>query len=115
MHSSVSTRNPRRAARTTIRLVVLLSIVLTIVFVVSFVFSEEGIAELQRAQKRVSDLDREVERLRSENERLRRELETLRSSTYAYEKIAREDLGMAKPGETVYVLPDEPGSSENEE
>lgn len=109
---SVSSRDPRRSARTTIRVVILLSTVLTIVFIVSFVFSEEGIAELRRSQKRVSDLTVEVEQLRTENERLRREIETLEESSFRYEKIAREDLGLARPDETVYILPEESQKSE---
>ncbi len=107
MLPSVNNRDSRRATRTTIRVVILLSAVLTVVFIFSFVFSKEGINELRRSQKRVSDLNTEVQQLKQENEQLRAEIESLKESSFAYEKIAREELGMAKDGETVYVLPPE--------
>jgi len=87
------------------RVVLLLSGVLTIVFLISFVFSEEGISELQRSRQTVAELRGEIERLRIENQRLTAEIESLKRSTYAVERIAREDLGMSKPGEVVYIEP----------
>ena len=103
-----SARNPAPTTRVTIRAVVLLSGVLTIVFLVSFMFSEEGIAELRDARMRVDGLRTEVERLQRENDELQREIESLRASNFAVEKIAREDLGMSRPGELIYMLPDLP-------
>ena len=105
MNSSVSTHDSRRSTRATIRAVVLLSIVLTAVFVVSFVFSEEGIAQLQQSRKRVGDLQRNIDRLRVENDQLSARITSVKQSTYAIERIAREDLGMSRPGEVVYMLP----------
>jgi cell division protein FtsL len=106
MTQFASVRNPRQATRVTIRAVVLLSGVLTIVFLVSFVFSEEGIAELRQAQKRVDTLQSEIRQLEQENARLEAEIENLQESSFAVERIAREDLGMSKPGEIVYRYPE---------
>lgn len=103
--SSVSTHDPRRATHVTLKAVALLSGILTVIFFVSFVFSDRGIAELQQARKRVDTLQAEITRLERENERLRAEIESVRKSTYAVERIAREDLGMARSGEIVYMLP----------
>lgn len=77
------------------------------VFLISFVFSEQGISELQRSRSRVQSLESEIARLRSENDRLAIEIESLRRSTFVVEKIAREDLGMSKPDEIVYLLQEE--------
>jgi cell division protein FtsL len=98
-------RDSRRAAKATVRVVFLLSAVLTLVFLISFVFSEEGISELQRARKQVDDLRAEITQLETENARLRKEIDSLKRSTFVVERIAREDLGMSKPGEVVYMLP----------
>ena len=105
MPPSVSTHDPRRATQVTLRVVVLLSIVLTAVLLISFVFSDRGIAELQHARKRVSELRADISRAEAENARLRAEIDSVRKSTYAVERIAREDLGMSKRGELVYMLP----------
>ncbi len=88
----------------TLKVVVLLSSVLTLVFIISFVFSEQGISELHRSRGRVQALQVDVGRLQTENERLRKEIDSLKKSTYAVEKIAREDLGMSRSGEVVYML-----------
>ena len=83
----------------------LLSGILTIIFFVSFVFSDRGIAELQHARNRVTTLKTDIARLEQKNAQLRAEIESVRKSSYAVERIAREDLGMSKRGEVVYMLP----------
>jgi cell division protein FtsB len=104
----VSTHDARRAAQVTLKVVTLLSGVLTIVFFVSFFFSDRGIAELQDARRTVSELERDISRLQAENVRLKAEIESAKISTFAVEKIAREDLSMSKEGEIVYMLPAAP-------
>lgn len=108
LRPAVSTRDPGHAARVTLRVVLLVSAVLTIVFLVSFVFSEEGISELDRSRRNVQRLEEEIRQLETENAHLREQLKTLDASTFPIEEIAREDLGMAREGETVYVLEGEP-------
>ena len=105
MGRPVSTHDSRRATQVTLKAVVLVCGVLTLVFLVSFFFSDRGIAELQHARHRVADLHSEIERLQAENTRLRNEIESAKHSTFAVEKIAREDLGLSKKGEVVYMLP----------
>jgi cell division protein FtsB len=85
--------------------VTLLAGVLAVIFALSFFFSNRGIADLQHARKRVANLRADVSRLQAENTRLRAEIESVKKSTYAVERIAREDLAMSKKGEVVYMLP----------
>lgn len=101
---SVSIHDSKRATQATLRLVVLLSAALTLVFFLSFFFSDRGIAELQSARTHVAALRAGIARLEAENTRLKGEIESVRQSTYAVEKIAREDLGMSRKGEVVYML-----------
>lgn len=105
MPPSVSTHDSRRATQVTLKAVVLLSGVLTFIFFFSFFFSDRGIAELQQARKRVDALRADIQRLEVENARLQSEIESVKRSTYAVERIAREDLGMSRKGEIVYMLP----------
>jgi cell division protein FtsB len=102
--STGAQRSSRLNSRVTLKAVALLSGVLTIVFLISFLFSKEGISELQQARQRVATLQQEIDRLRLENQQLAERINDLRNSTFSVEKIAREDLGMAKPGEIVYVV-----------
>lgn len=105
MLPAVSTHDARRATQVTLKFVGLLSTVLTLVFLISFVFSDRGLPELQHARTRVDGLRADIAHLEAENARLRAEIDSVKRSTYAVERIAREDLGMSKKGETVYMLP----------
>ena len=105
MLPSVSMHDSRRATQVTLKAVVLLSGVLTLVFFISFVFSDRGLPELQHSRTRVAEIRNEIARLEADNARLRAEIESVKKSSYAVERIAREDLGMSKKGETVYMLP----------
>ena len=105
MLPAVTTHESRRASQVTLKAVVLLASVLFVVFTISFVFSDRGLPELQHARTRVATLHGEIARLQAENARLRAEIESVKKSTYAIERIAREDLGMSRRGEVVYMLP----------
>ena len=105
MPASVSTHDSRRVTQTAMRVVVLISGALVVLFCI-FLFSDRGgIGELQQARQRVDALRADIRRLEAENARLRAEVQSAKKSTYAVERIAREDLGMSKKGEVVYMLP----------
>jgi cell division protein FtsB len=103
--SPVSVHDSRRTTHVTLKAVTLLASVLSVVFAVSFFFSDRGLPELQHARTRVGKLRADITRLETENARLRAEIDSVKKSSYAVERIAREDLGMARKGEVVYMLP----------
>jgi cell division protein FtsB len=111
MAAAVPAHDAKRATKATLRVVGMLSAVLTLVFLISFVFSEKGIAELQSSRRRVSALRSDIQRLTDANRELRAEIESLHRSTFAVEKIAREDLSLSRPGEIIYMLPRQPQRS----
>ncbi|HKB80192.1 MAG TPA: septum formation initiator family protein [Thermoanaerobaculia bacterium] len=94
-----------RDSRVTARAFTLLAGILVVVLGVSFFLSNRGVANLQEARKRVAELHADIDRLKADNAHLRAEIDSVQRSTYAVERIAREDLGMSKPGEVVYILP----------
>ncbi len=105
MPPSVSVHESRRATQVTLKAVVLLASVVFVVFAISFIFSDRGLPELQHSRTRVAELHANIAKAEAENARLRAEIDSVKKSSYAVERIAREDLGMAKKGETVYMLP----------
>ena len=105
--SAAAVRDSRRATQVTLKAVTLLAGVLATLFVITFFFSDRGMNDLQRARKRVDGLQSDIKRLQAENVRLRSEIESVKKSTYAVERIAREELGMSKKGEILYMLPKE--------
>jgi cell division protein FtsB len=66
-----------------------------------FVFSRHGYLRRRELLRENERLQTELEQLQAENARLREELSRL-DDPEAVEKLAREELGLVKEGETVY-------------
>lgn len=71
---------------------------------VGSVFGDRGILNLMHKRQQVQDLRLELESLRAENARLASEIVALRSNPRAVERLAREQLGLARPDETVFLI-----------
>jgi cell division protein FtsB len=82
-----------------------------IVLLVDALVGERGLVATTRARKQSSDLSVAVAGLRAENARLRETAERLRSDPVAIESVAREKLGLIRPGEVLVVLKDVKSSS----
>lgn len=92
------------------------------------IFGDRGIFHLWRLRGEKEKLDERNFLLLGENENLRERIHRLRHDDFYLEKIAREELGLARPGEIVYrfatteakrksrviseLLPEPPPSSE---
>jgi cell division protein FtsB len=70
---------------------------------------EKGLVRLGQMVNRRNDLRIRVEELKRNNSRMADEIELLRSDADTVEDLARTRLGMVKPGETVYLFPEETG------
>ena len=68
------------------------------------VFNEDGILTVLELDRDLIKLKEGNDALKSENKEMRREIKSLTSDPLAIEKIAREKLRMAKPGETIYQI-----------
>jgi cell division protein FtsB len=84
--------------------------------VVHTLFGEKGYLALRQQQQELKRVQKEIQRLEQENRRLVEEIQTLKTDPQAMERVAREQLKMARPGEKVIILPPEkPTESGNEE
>jgi cell division protein FtsB len=90
--------------------VALSSVLLLIALVVGSMFGDRGILHLITQRQRADALRLEVETLRDENQRLYSEIRELRTDPRAVERLAREELGLARPGETVFLLREPPSN-----
>jgi cell division protein FtsB len=84
-----------------------LGLVLIALLINSF-FGDRGILHVLTQQRHADALAREVATLQHENDRLGLEIEALRSDPRTVERLAREELGLAAPGETVFLLRQDP-------
>ncbi len=66
-----------------------------------------GYLGLRRSRQELTDLKAQVDRKQEEVRALKADIIRLRNDPRAVERIAREDLGFAKPGEVTFLLPDE--------
>jgi len=105
MPAAVFTRDSRRVTQVTLKMAVMVTGVFIVLGILSLFFSRRPTSERQQSQQRVERLRTEIASLRTENARLRAEIDSVRQSTYAVERIAREDLGMSKKDEVIYMLP----------
>ena len=86
----------------------LFSIIAVIALIVGSLFGDRGILQLLRQRQRTEELAREIDQLQEENRALAEDIASLRRDPAALEKLAREQLGLARPGETVFLLRDAP-------
>lgn len=102
-------RRPRKRWRVTPRFFLILLGLLCLWITIGFANRYLHIVLLQGKIVRV---EREIAATTSRNEATRRQIQDMQSDVYI-EKIAREKLGLIKPGETVYIpvrsaAPDDP-------
>jgi cell division protein FtsB len=77
-----------------------------VALVVHEIYGEHGYLALRREKREYDSLQQEVHRLQEENEQLERRIEALKSDPKAIERIARDQMHMARPGERIYTLPE---------
>lgn len=64
--------------------------------------------DLERARGRQAELSDKIEETEARIEALDRRIRRLRNDPLLVERLAREDLGLAREGDVIFVLPDEP-------
>jgi cell division protein FtsB len=72
------------------------------------IFGVHGFLAMRRTQKQIQQLRGEIERLNKENNALSERVQSLRTDPKAVERIAREEMGLARPGELIFKMPAAP-------
>ena len=78
----------------------------TVVLLVDALVGERGLVATMRARQRSAELQSSVGRMREENARLRSLADRLDSDAQTIESVAREKLGLIRPGEKLVVVKD---------
>jgi len=91
--------------------VTLFGVILLIALVVGSLFGDRGILQLVSQRERAEALAREIDEMREQNRRLAQEIRALQTDPRAIERLAREELGLARPGEKVFVIRDQEGAA----
>ena len=95
--------------------VTLTLVLVCVALIVHEIYGEHGYLALRREQREYESLQQEIRRLQEENQQLERRIEALKSDPKAIERVARDQMHMARPGERIYTLPeqDKDGKSQN--
>ena len=84
----------------------LLLVFVTLVLVIDGLVGEKGLLESIRTRRQYAELTGSIDRLRLENTRLREEARRLREDPATIESLAREELGLIRPGEMLFIVKD---------
>jgi cell division protein FtsB len=76
------------------------------------VFGSHGLMAMRQTQRQIDQLHGEIGRLCKENATLTNQVQALRTDPKAVERIAREEMGLARPGEMIFKLPSSAESSD---
>jgi cell division protein FtsB len=87
-------------------------ILICVTLFVHEIFGIHGWLALRHQQNELQTLRQQIQQLQQENQQLEQQIKGLKSDPKAIEKLAREQMRMARPGEIIYTLPEKQPKSE---
>ncbi len=81
-------------------------IFVSIILLVDALVGEKGLMETLRARRQSQEVAAALEAVRRDNAQLREQARRLREDAGAIESLAREDLGLIRPGEVLFIIKD---------
>ena len=78
----------------------------TVVLLIDALVGDRGLVERLRAGEQFREARAELDRLRLENARLREHARRLSEDPSLIESLARQDLGLLRPGEILFIIKD---------
>src|SRR5262252_3633387 len=69
------------------------------------IFGPHGYLAMRRTKQDIERVQGEIARLNKENAELAEEVKSLKSDPHKIESIARDELGLARPGEVIIKIP----------
>jgi len=76
------------------------------VLLVNGLFGERGLMDTIRARRAYTIASRDLDRVKRDNEALRDQARRLRNDPTTIEAVAREELGLMRPGEILVTIKD---------
>ena len=73
------------------------------------VFGNHGVLAMRRSQQEAREVEQQINQMNEENRQLEAKVKALKTDPQAIERIAREEMGLARPGEYIFKLPSKPG------
>jgi cell division protein FtsB len=80
-----------------------------VLLILQDVLGTHGVIAMRRSMRQSATIQKEIEQLNRENQKLQNRVQSLKSDPAAIERIAREDMGLARPGEYIFKIQPKPG------
>jgi cell division protein FtsB len=84
----------------------LLLVFVTLVLVIDALVGEKGLMESMRARRQYREVAASLDAIRRENARMREEVRRLKEDPAAIESLAREELGLIRQDEILFIIKD---------
>lgn len=84
------------------RLLIAGAVLICIMALWKLLVGEMGVVKYYRMSAHASDLRSEIDHLKKDNARLSKEVSALKTDSAYIERLARDKIGLARPGEVVY-------------
>ena len=78
------------------------------------VFGAHGLMAMHRSKTKMREVQAQIEQLDKENQDLQQKIHQLKTDPSAIEKIARDRMGLARPGELIFQMPQTKPSSQSQ-
>ncbi|MGH9691847.1 MAG: FtsB family cell division protein [Candidatus Acidiferrales bacterium] len=73
------------------------------------IFGTHGLIAMRRSHQEAVQVQKEIGQINEENRQLQGRVKNLKSDPQAIERIAREEMGLARPGEYIFKTSPKPG------
>ena len=81
-----------------------------VLLIVQDIFGTHGVLAMRRSQQEAARVQKEIDQINEENRQLEDRVKALKNDPATIERIAREEMGLARPGE--YIFKTEPKQSD---
>jgi|HubBroStandDraft_6_1064221.scaffolds.fasta_scaffold1418974_1 cell division protein FtsL len=82
-----------------------------VVLAVHDIFGAHGFIAMRRTAREIDEARDEITKLDTENRALADQVGALKSDPRMIERIAREEMGLARPGEMIFKVPADPSAA----
>lgn len=72
------------------------------------IFGPHGFIAMRRTQREIDLIHEQIVKMNEQNKALTDQVSSLKSDPKSIERIAREEMGLARPGEMIFKIPDTP-------
>jgi cell division protein FtsB len=75
-----------------------------VLLILQDILGTHGVVAMRRSEQQAAEIEKEIKQLNDENQKLQNRVRSLKTDPAAIERIAREEMGLARPGEYIFKI-----------